>query len=170
MKTYILRIIFLILIITNSLIIFGFSAQNGEESSNLSKTVITKIADIFNVEENRESFLNIGESVIRKLAHFSIYTLLGIWVVCFMLTFKIKLKWQITLTAVWGLLYAITDEFHQMFSSGRHASINDVVIDTLGVLFGLFLVLTINKIIEIIKQKKLGSKYKSEKIKSPNNN
>lgn len=87
-----------------------------------------------------------------------------------MLTFKIKLKWQITLTAVWGLLYAITDEFHQMFSSGRHASINDVVIDTLGVLFGLFLVLTINKIIEIIKQKKLGSKYKSEKIKSPNNN
>lgn len=170
MKTYILRIIFLILIITNSLIIFGFSAQNGEESSNLSKTVITKIADIFNVEENRETFLNIGESIIRKLAHFSIYTLLGIWVVCFMLTFKIKLKWQITLTAVWGLLYAITDEFHQMFSSGRHASINDVVIDILGVLFGLFLVLTINKIIEIIKQKKLGSKYKSEKIKSPNNN
>ena len=143
MKTYILRIIFLILIIINSLIIFGFSAQNGEESSNLSKTVITKIADIFNVEENRETFLNIGESIIRKLAHFSIYTLLGIWVVCFMLTFKIKLKWQITLTAVWGLLYAITDEFHQTFSFGRHASINDVVIDSLGIFFGITLVLLV---------------------------
>ena len=39
MKTNILRITFLILIIINSVIIFGFSAQNGEESGNLSKLV-----------------------------------------------------------------------------------------------------------------------------------
>lgn len=156
MKTNILRIIFLILIIINSLIIFGFSSQNGEESSNLSKMIITKIANILNVkEENKTIFLDLGEKVIRKLAHFSIYTLLGIWSISFLYTFNIKLKYQVIITSVWGFLYALTDEFHQMFSNGRHASIDDVIIDTLGVIFGLLLVLLILKVKEIIINKKL---------------
>lgn len=156
MKTNILRIIFLILIIINSLIIFGFSSQNGEESSNLSKMIITKIANILNVkEENKTIFLDLGEKVIRKLAHFSIYTLLGIWSISFLYTFNIKLKYQVIITSVWGFLYALTDEFHQMFSNGRHASINDVIIDTIGVIFGLLLVLLIFKVKEIIINKKL---------------
>ena len=156
MKTNILRIIFLILIIINSLIIFGFSSQNGEESSNLSKMIITKIANILNVkEENKTIFLDLGEKIIRKLAHFSIYTLLGIWSISFLYTFNIKLKYQVIITSVWGFLYALTDEFHQMFSNGRHASIDDVIIDTLGVIFGLLLVLLIFKVKEIIINKKL---------------
>ena len=156
MKTNILRISFLILIIINSLIIFGFSSQNGEESSNLSKMIITKIANILNVkEENKTIFLDLGEKVIRKLAHFSIYTLLGIWSISFLYTFNIKLKYQVIITSVWGFLYALTDEFHQMFSNGSHASIDDVIIDTLGVIFGLLLVLLILKVKEIIINKKL---------------
>lgn len=156
MKTNILRISFLILIIINSLIIFGFSSQNGEESSNLRKMIITKIANILNVkEENKTIFLDLGEKVIRKLAHFSIYTLLGIWSISFLYTFNIKLKYQVIITSVWGFLYALTDEFHQMFSNGRHASIDDVIIDTLGVIFGLLLVLLILKVKEIIINKKL---------------
>ena len=115
MKTNILRITFLILIIINSVIIFGFSAQNGEESGNLSKLVISKIADILNIEENRENFLEVGESIVRKLAHFSIYTSLGIWLISFLLTFKLKLKYQITIASVLGIAYAISDEFHQKF-------------------------------------------------------
>ena len=156
MKTNILRISFLILIIINSLIIFGFSSQNGEESSSLSKMIITKIANILNVkEENKTIFLDLGEKVIRKLAHFSIYTLLGIWSISFLYTFNIKLKYQVIITSVWGFLYALTDEFHQMFSNGRHASIDDVIIDTLGVIFGLLLVLLILKVKETIINKKL---------------
>ena len=152
MKTNILRIVFLILIIINSLIIFGFSSQNGEESGNLSKSIITKIADILNIEDNRKNFIDVGEKVIRKLAHFGIYTLLGIWSICFLLTFNIKEKFQIAITSIWGFAYALTDEFHQSFSFGRHASINDVIIDTLGVIFGLLLVLLVLKIKEKIKK------------------
>ena len=152
MNKNILRIVFLILIIINSLIIFGFSSQNGEESGSLSKTVITKIADILNVkEESRARFIDLGEKVIRKLAHFSIYTSLGIWSFLFIYTFNLKIKYQVAITTIWGFLYASTDEFHQMFSKGRTASINDVIIDTLGVAFGLILVLLIVKIIEILK-------------------
>jgi hypothetical protein len=36
-----------------------------------------------------------------------------------------------------AFLYAITDEFHQRFTPGRTPSIYDVLIDTLGAVFGL---------------------------------
>ena len=51
MKTNILRIIFLLFIVINSIIIFGFSSQNGEQSGNLSKSIIIKIADILNIRK-----------------------------------------------------------------------------------------------------------------------
>ena len=36
-----------------------------------------------------------------------------------------------------GVLYAISDEVHQAFVTGRHASPIDVAIDTVGLLLGL---------------------------------
>ena len=36
-----------------------------------------------------------------------------------------------------GVLYAVSDEVHQSFVSGRHASPIDVAIDTAGLLLGL---------------------------------
>jgi VanZ family protein len=39
-----------------------------------------------------------------------------------------------------GIAYAITDEFHQHFVRGRHASPIDVLIDTVGLAIGIFLV------------------------------
>ena len=38
-----------------------------------------------------------------------------------------------------GVLYAASDEFHQAFVRGRHASPVDVAIDTVGLLIGLLL-------------------------------
>ena len=146
MKKNILRITFLILIILNSVIIFGFSAQNGEKSGSISQTITIKIADIFNIRENREEFAYWGERIIRKLAHFGIYTTLGIFSFAFIATFNIKEKIKVISVTVWGIIYASTDEIHQMFSFGRHASIDDVVIDTLGVIFGLLLVMLFLKI------------------------
>ena len=46
---------------------------------------------ILNVEENsRENFIETGEVVIRKLAHFTIYTALGMATIAFLLTFNLK--------------------------------------------------------------------------------
>ena len=149
MNKNILRIVFLILIIINSLIIFGFSSQNGEESGSLSKTVITKIADILNVkEESRARFIDLGEKVIRKLAHFSIYTSLGIWSFLFIYTFNLKIKYQVAITTIWGFLYTSTDEFHQMFVGGRSPQILDILIDSLGSLTGIFLIFYLKRIRE----------------------
>ena len=39
-----------------------------------------------------------------------------------------------------GIAYAITDELHQHFVRGRHASPIDVLIDTVGLAVGIFVV------------------------------
>lgn len=161
MNKYVIRIIFLILIILNSMIIFGFSAQNGEKSSTISKSIITKIADIINVKE--EKFLQKGEIIIRKLAHFGIYTLLGIWSTSFILTFEIVKRKQIIGVIIWGIIYATTDEIHQLFVNGRNGSISDVILDTLGVIFGIIIINVLKKAKEkIIMSRKEKDKMKAE--------
>lgn len=151
MKVKILRCTFFILIILVSVIIFGFSAQDGEKSGNLSKSIITKIADIINVKENNKNeFIVQGEKVIRKMAHFTIYTLLGICVMGFLSTFNLKIVKQVIITGIYGFFYATTDEFHQMFINGRNASFLDIMIDSLGILFGILIVYVL---VVIIKNK-----------------
>jgi VanZ family protein len=39
---------------------------------------------------------------------------------------------------VLAVAYAVTDEFHQRFVAGRHGAPLDVLIDTAGVLIGVF--------------------------------
>ncbi|RMG22437.1 MAG: VanZ family protein [Bacteroidetes bacterium] len=68
---------------------------------------------------------------VRKLAHFSIYFVLAFW------SFRLfKWKWQPPRLwwAVWGfcVIYAASDEFHQLFVPGRVGSLLDVGIDSLG--------------------------------------
>jgi len=44
----------------------------------------------------------------------------------------------ISLVFVISLVYAISDEFHQLFVSGRNAGIADLILDTMGGSFGGF--------------------------------
>ena len=50
-----------------------------------------------------------------------------------------------------GILYAMSDEFHQSFSPGRSPKVTDVYIDTLGVIVGALLVIFIRMVYQKIK-------------------
>lgn len=148
MSKNIWRIICLILVIIISAIIFGFSSQNGEKSGGLSKAVITKISEIINVKDsNREIFIKKGEKVVRKLAHFTIYSALGLATMGFMTTLEITTLKQAIYTVIFGFLYASTDELHQLFINGRNGSFMDVILDTSGVLFGTLIIIIFRHII-----------------------
>jgi len=67
--------------------------------------------------------------VLRKLAHVTEYAVLG-----FLLLRALRRE---PVAFALGLAYAVTDEIHQHFVSGRHASPVDVAIDAVGVLMGL---------------------------------
>ena len=79
MKINILRGVLLILLILTFSIIFGFSNQDAEKSGGLSQEITEKligntkwIKEKNEIEKDR--ILDRVESVIRKIAHFSIYT------------------------------------------------------------------------------------------------
>ena len=141
MKRNLLRILFLSLLITTFVVIFNFSSQNGEESGSLSRAVTEKIVNTFPYikdlsQETKAKMIEHGEIIVRKLAHLSIYTLVGIFIMAFMCT------------------YAITDEYHQSFVAGRGPSIRDVCIDTTGVFIGIIIVLIIVSVFKTLFMEK----------------
>lgn len=150
-KINILRAIFIILLMCTFFIIFGFSSQNGETSGGISRRMTETILGSSSryralEEEQQDKVLHRTESIIRKLAHFSIYTLVGLLLMGLLSTYKIKNKWRIIITIIIGIIYAALDEFHQSFSPGRTPKITDVYIDTLGVMLGSLLIVFFRKL------------------------
>ena len=74
---------------------------------------------------------------MRKTAHFTEYALLGL-LVRFCLQSWIGNRKKHLLPAGWifGTLYAVTDELHQLLTDGRAGQWTDVVLDSSGVLTG----------------------------------
>ena len=167
MKLKIRRIIFLILVIINCITIFIFSNQNGSESTKTSDFVTDIIVDIIQninkMSDNEKIVLATQMSpYVRKLAHYSIYFLLGFLMVNYMQTFKGRGYYQKGLTSfLFCVFYAITDEIHQMFIDSRAGQITDIYIDSLGALTGVFVAIFI--IVAIRKIFKINERYKINK-------
>ncbi len=158
MKTNIFRGIMAILLICTLFTIFEFSSQNGTQSKGISTRVteyILQFSSRYQEADTKEKtqIRNKTNAIIRKLAHFSIYTLLGLFMMGIMTRTKLRDKWRICITIGFGILYAILDEFHQSFSPGRTPKVTDVYIDTLGVILGILLVLLVRGIYKKIRQK-----------------
>ncbi len=137
------KITFLILILW-MIVIFCFSAQNGTQSSGISRFIGFGIAEKQNqLHQQEKSKEKIEEQVegmqflIRKSGHMAEYALLAILVLTHIRCYGKKLK-QYWLWG-WGfcILYAITDEIHQLFVPGRSGRIFDVCVDAVGSFIGI---------------------------------
>ncbi len=153
MKVNIIRVILIILLMGIFFAIFGFSNQNGEKSGGLSKKVteaVTKnIKSVQRLEkEQKENVLQRIESIIRKIAHFSIYTVVGLLLMGLMSTYRLKENDRISISLIIGVIYASTDEIHQAFIPERTAQITDVIIDSMGVLLGILCILLVTKLFQ----------------------
>ena len=142
-KVYIIRTILIILILTWMFLIFGFSAENGDESQSLSDKITIKVVHIIKPsydsmpKDEQKVFFNKVSYIVRKIGHFGEYGILGLLVTGFIITFdKIrnidKKRYIVGFTALWCLIYAMTDEIHQMFVDGRSAKVLDVFVDIAG--------------------------------------
>ena len=121
-----------ILVIIWMIVIFSFSNSSGTASSEESNAIVLFIINLIHYNGD----INILEFIIRKLAHFTEYFILGILVInaCKYNSIKDIIKLSILIC----LLYACSDEIHQLFIQGREGKIFDVCIDTLGSLTGIF--------------------------------
>ena len=119
-------------------LIFSFSNQKDVDSSKVSdgfidRTVV-KIYKIFNENITKEKENEIIERYtypIRKLAHYTLYFILGILSFLVVKDYSINKK-LIIYSLLICFLYACSDEFHQLFIIGRSARVLDVIIDTFG--------------------------------------
>ncbi|HEY8629868.1 MAG TPA: VanZ family protein [Gaiellaceae bacterium] len=75
--------------------------------------------------------LGTWDTILRKGAHLTEYAVLG------GLLYRALDREPLALAA--GIAYAATDELHQYFVRGRHASPVDVAIDAVGVAVGMLL-------------------------------
>ena len=149
------RVLFLILLAIAFYVIFNFSAQDGEISGSLSKKVTEIIVNIVSKIKTidlatKVRYIEKLHPIVRKLAHFGVYTVVGFSVMGFMCTFDMKNIFKLLISFAVGVTYAVTDEVHQYFIPGRNASIIDVGIDSLGVLTGIFILITLIVFVEAI--------------------
>ena len=150
MKLNIIRGLLITALIAIFVTIFGFSNQNSETSSGLSQKVTNFVVEIIPSIKNmpeKENVVDRIESVVRKIAHYSIYTLVGILLMSLMSTYKLKELDRIAVSLIIGVIYASTDEIHQAFVPGRGPLVTDVILDSMGVLTGICIVLLAYKVI-----------------------
>lgn len=77
----------------------------------------------------------ITSTIVRKLAHMAEFALLGATINWSF--YKTDRRSAERLSFLLSVGFAMTDEFHQVFVSGRAASWQDVLIDALGILIGI---------------------------------
>ncbi|MGV3027006.1 VanZ family protein [Clostridium thermobutyricum] len=136
------RIIFSwILLVIWMIFIFYMSAQPADISNSQSGFVI-KLLQSIGIDSSGN---NIGllTTIVRKGAHFSEYAILGLLSYNVMKNYFTKKRARIVAVLI-VFFYACSDEFHQLFVSGRAGKITDVIIDTSGGIFSVLLLWIIN--------------------------
>ena len=136
----------ILLVVLWMLFIFIMSSFNSTESSNQSGFIVNIISDIFNISNTDTLSL-----IIRKIAHFTEYFILGL--LTYNMTYNYNKKTYISIIIC--ILYAISDELHQLITPGRSCQIIDILIDSSGSILGIYLLHIFLKKKKIINAKKI---------------
>lgn len=125
--------------------IFYNSSNDGKVSSGKSYAVVNIIKNKcsyikqsfnmnFNINDDKLNF------IIRKNGHVLEYLALGMIVSLVLNLFVPKNNFNSYITILFiCLLYAVLDEFHQMFVPGRSSLVSDILIDFGGSVVGVFI-------------------------------
>lgn len=116
--------------------IFYMSSCNGNVSSDQSGTIAYVLHNILGINYSDKLIF-----IIRKCAHVSEFFILGILVINLVSKYNVKHIYLISFIIC--VLYSSSDEFHQLFVSGRSGQVTDVLIDLIGVVLGLLFVFLI---------------------------
>lgn len=142
-----------------AMLIFGFSKQDGEESTGLSYkaadiilTVCDKAGIVDYNDNNRDSMIESVQFPIRKAAHMTEYAVLSVLIMLALIVDGLKGIRLPVISAIIATVFAATDEFHQRFVPGRYGCLRDVLIDAAGSIIGLMIAYVIYKICVNIKK------------------
>ncbi len=97
-------------------------------------------------ESDQGEFAEKWDYPIRKLAHFTEYAVLGVLLIETLSAWSLPVKKAIVYGIAIGIAYAISDEIHQYFVPGRACQIRDMIIDSVGVMSGIFAYIIFSKV------------------------
>jgi VanZ family protein len=125
-------------------LIFGFSNQEADDSSQLSEKITIVVEDVVHKVSAKDNItFDTLHHYVRKSAHFCIYLALGFFLMNALYVSNIK---KIKLALFLSVMYAFLDEWHQSFIPGRSAELRDVFIDSIGSFLGIMVYILILKI------------------------
>lgn len=144
-----IRTLTTLLTLAMMIIIFFFSTENAERSDQRSGVFANAVISLIYPEygrlipEEQQKIYDDVSMIIRKTAHFSEYMLLGFLIrICLESWFGQRfgsVRITVMISFLIGVLYAASDELHQMLVDGRSGQFQDVLLDSFGVLSGVVL-------------------------------
>lgn len=148
------RILFTVCTIGTIFFIFSNSLEIAQVSGGKSAAVTVWLNSML---ERAGTGLRFSEHIVRKLAHFSEYALLGFWLMLTLRVYTKRILTHIFFPLFVGLAVPVADESIQLLTPGRSGQVKDILIDFSGVLAGilcaLFLLLLVRMIFVLIKNK-----------------
>ena len=176
MKPLYKRIVLWTLLVLQVSLVFSFSLQDAKESSKISKEVTAKFKSTEQFEnelrnekasdgsnkykdENavvkiaERNFLKI-EGITRKLAHISLFFVLGIILILLIMSYGMERFFAAGSSILFAAAVGFVDETIQLFSVGRAGMLKDVFIDLSGTIIASILFVAGGTIYEKIKKKR----------------
>lgn len=126
-------------------IIFWLSSRTADESAAQSGAILNWLIEIFG-----DNIFT--DFIVRKMAHCLEFT--GLCVLFNLALLQQKKQLKPHLAILFTSLYAITDEFHQLFVDGRACRFLDWVIDSSGAILGAVGFIVLYKIVCLYISKK----------------
>ena len=137
------KTISIILLLLWMTVIFMFSSSGSVKSNDTSGKVISSAISVKDKVTSKETKPETKKKIVKKLnysvrksAHVFEYFILGILSLNVFDAFNVKRK--VLFAIILCILYASSDEFHQIFT-GRTASIIDVLLDSVASIVGIYL-------------------------------
>lgn len=164
-------LIFSLFAVAIMVVIYLLSAQNAMISSGTSGRVTRLVCriiffDFGSLDAVEQQFLvSRLNPFIRKLAHFTLYMLLGMATYSAILTVdtaKPKIRWPFAFAVC--VIYAAADETHQLFIPERAGQITDVLLDSAGAITGIVIVRILILILSYIRTFISDKKEKQRKV------
>ncbi|MBY7144348.1 VanZ family protein [Virgibacillus sp. NKC19-3] len=137
-------------------VIFYLSDQPATESNELSNKITENIITIVDTIFSSVNLdINSFNHIVRKNAHFFAYSMLAVFVINALS--KSGMRWYRNSIVTLGvcIIYAVSDEVHQLVVPGRSGELRDVLIDSAGASVGICFYWMVTKIFERWRRMKI---------------
>ena len=137
--------------------IWGHSMASAEVSGKESVSVMNRLTAVLEFFVGKG---NVTDHLVRKLAHFAEFAVLGFFAMLLFLLNGRRTASDIYRCVLDILAAAVVDETIQLFSPGRAGLVQDILLDTLGGSFGILMIYFIALITVRARKRKHDDKEK----------